>query len=137
VTHFYLIEVVWPADGDLTGRPLNFRLVAQCVTKSDCERQAEGRAKSHAENGFDSSRDAWWGKSDERLHYYYQTTSRPGRLWNGMKPGAGKADPHGVRADPRQRPAETSSAGNSEEAGEGPDDQPIDREKQDPPIIAG
>jgi hypothetical protein len=77
VTSFYLTEVVWPADSEGTGLPLKFRLIARCVTKTDCEMQAEGRAKSHAENGFDSSRDAWWGKSGGWVHYYHQTTSLP------------------------------------------------------------
>jgi hypothetical protein len=88
VTPLYLTEVVWPAASDMAGRPFNFRLVAQCATKTDCDKQAQGRAKAHAESGFDSSRDAWWGRSGDRVYYYHQTNSRPGRLWNGIKPGS-------------------------------------------------
>jgi hypothetical protein len=63
---------------------LKFRLVAE-GTKAVCEMQAESRAKKHDENGFDSTRDAWWGKSGNLVHYYYQTTRRPGRFWTGAK----------------------------------------------------
>ena len=104
MTSFYLTEVVWPAESAASGRPLNFRLIAECTSKAACEQQAERRAKSHAESGFDASRDAWWGKSVERIHYYYQTTKRPGRFWNGVKPGS--ADPVGeVASEEREAPS--------------------------------
>jgi hypothetical protein len=120
MTHFYLTEVVWAADSDMTERLLTFRLVAECGTKADCEMQAESRAKQHDENGFDSSRDAWWGNSANLVHYYYQTTSRPGRFWNRTKP----------RSEERLG-AERVPTGGQEEPAEGPDDAPIDRESQD------
>jgi hypothetical protein len=132
VTLLYLTEVVWPADGEPTGRPLRFRLISQCATKTDCEGQAERRAKSHAENGFDTSHDAWWGKTGDRVHYYYQTTSRPGHLWNEGKPENGEANQDG---DADAQASRTVPVGEREEAGEGPDDEPVNREDRDTPVL--
>ncbi|MBV9566737.1 MAG: hypothetical protein JO172_01230 [Hyphomicrobiales bacterium] len=130
---YYLTEVIWPAGDDMSGRPLEFRLVAQCSTPVDCDRQAENRAKSHAENGFDASRDAWWGGDGERVHYYHRSTERPGRFWKGMKPKAAKPQTPGVGAT---REGSLPRAGDGEGPGEGPQDKPENREDEDlPPII--
>jgi hypothetical protein len=132
VTAFYLSEVVWPEDSEMTGRPLKFRLIAECASKTACDEQAERRAKSHVESGFDSSRDAWWGKTADRVHYYHQTTTRPGRLWNGMKPASKE-----IARPPARVDDEAPSSTTGEQAGEGPDDKPEDRESEDLPPLAG
>jgi hypothetical protein len=136
MTSFYLTEIVWPADNEPSERPLMLRLVAECVTKGDCDRRAERYARSHVENGFDSSREAWWGKTGDRIHYYQQSTSRPGRLWNGMKPGTAEAK-QDVGTDARLPSTTNPSTGDREEADEGPDDEPINREDRDTPSMPG
>jgi hypothetical protein len=141
VALYYLTEVVWPAGDDMIGRPLEFRLVAQCATLADCDRQAETRAKSHGESGFDAERDAWWGKDGERIHYYHRTTDRPGRFWKGLKPKllkpkglepTTKSESQGSSAKPEPTPA-----ARGEEPGQGPDDKPEDREREELPPIPG
>jgi hypothetical protein len=149
---YYLTEVVWPADGEMSGRPLKFRLVAQCATVSDCDRQAESRAKAHPESGFDASRDAWWGRDSDRIHYYHRTTGRPGRFWNGLKPKNPDSQiqkpetleastllkpttPESEEAATQARPV--TAAGHGEQPGQGPDDRPPDRESEELPPIPG
>ena len=142
VALYYLTEVVWPAGDDMIGRPLEFRLVAQCATPADCDRHAETRAKSHGESGFDTERDAWWGKDDERIHYYHRTTDRPGRFWKGLKPmllkskgldPTAKSESQGSSAKPEfpLRPPGARSLG------KGPKDKPEDREREELPPIPG
>ena len=132
VTSYYLTEVVWPADGVATGRPVNIRLIAECASRTACDEQAERRAKAHVENGFDASRDAWWGKSAGRVHYYHQTTSRPGRFWNGIKPQSA-----GAAVQPAGEDREAPSSSTHEQAGEGPDDKPVVRQDRDLPPATG
>ncbi|MBV9520251.1 MAG: hypothetical protein JO068_19265 [Hyphomicrobiales bacterium] len=131
---YYLTEVIWPVGDDMSGRPLEFRLVAQCSTPADCDKQGENRAKSHPESGFDASRDAWWGGDGERVHYYYRSTERPGRFWKGMKPKAAKTKTPEVGITPEEAALRT---GDGEKPGEGPQDKPEDREDEDLPPILG
>ncbi|MBV9754927.1 MAG: hypothetical protein JO188_20595 [Hyphomicrobiales bacterium] len=140
---YYLTEVVWPARDDMSGRPLEFRLVAQCRTLEDCNRQAENRAKRHRESGFDAALEAWWGGDGERVHYYHRATERPGRFWKGMKPKTEKpkSPDVGVPLDAKiTAKTEEASLGTSrggEEPGEGPQDRPEKREDEDLPPISG
>jgi hypothetical protein len=129
---FYLTEVVWPAGDEMSGPPLTLKLVAQCATMADCDKQAEHRAKRFHENGFDSSRDAWWGQTGDRIHYFYRSTSRPGRFWNGMKPGL---KPENERAAMEELAGASTS--DREDTGRVADDNPVDRESEDLPPIPG
>ena len=92
MTTFYLTAVAWSDRGAETDQPLCMHLVGVYTTKADCDHQAERRARAHFESGFDTVRNAWWGKSEGVICYYHQTMT-PGRSWYRLRQILGLPSP--------------------------------------------